>query len=80
MVSLVTNKEVKIMAKLTLQQLYLGDKYNIIGEVFKDFWSIGSSDPEKRTGLEIQIVKHSILAMEKLKKEGDCIADLESVL
>ena len=75
-----TRKEVKRMAKLTLQQLYLGDKYNIIGEVFKDFWSNGSPDPKERTGLELLIVKHTILAMEKLKNEGDCIADLESVL
>ena len=68
------------MATYTIEQLYLGDKYNIIGEVFKDFWSNGSLDPEERTGLELLIVKHTILAMEKLKNEGDCIADLESVL
>ena len=68
------------MAKLTLQQLYLGEKYNIIGEVLKDFWNNGSPDKEERTGLELLIVKHTILAMEKLKNEGDCIADLGSVL
>ena len=68
------------MANLTLQQLYLSDKYNIIGEVFKDFCNNGSQDSEERTGLELLIVKHTILAMEKLKNEGDCIADLKSVL
>ena len=67
MVSLVTNKKVKRMAKLTLQQIYRDDNYNIIGEPFKDFWSNGSPDPEERTGLELLIVKHPILAMEKLK-------------
>lgn len=52
------------MVKLTLQQLYLGNKYNIIGEVFKDFWQNGSPDVEERTGIELLIVKHTILAME----------------
>ena len=68
------------MAQLTLQQLYLGDKYNIIGEVFKDFWSNGSPDVEERTGLELLIVKHTLIATEKMKQNGDYISDLESVL
>ena len=68
------------MAQLTLQQLYLGDKYNIIGEVFKDFWSNGSPDQEERTGLELLIVKHTLIASEKMKQNGDYISDLESVL
>ena len=68
------------MAELTLQQLYLSDKYNIIGELFKDFWNNGSPDPEERTGLELLIVKHTLIASEKMKQNGDCIADLESVL
>ena len=68
------------MAELTLQQLYLGDKYNIIGEVLKDFWSNGSPDVEERTGLEILIVKHTLIASENMKQNGDCIADIISAL
>ncbi len=66
------------MAKLTLQELYLGDKYNIMGEAIKDFLQNGSPDYEERTGIELLIVKHTILATEKMKQNGDYVLDFES--
>ncbi len=66
------------MAKLTLQELYLGDKYNIMGKAIKDFLQNGSPDYNERTGMELLIVKHIVLTTEKMKQNGDYVLDFES--
>lgn len=66
------------MAKQTLQQLYFGDEYNIMGEAVADFLRNGSQDVELRTGLELLIVKHTMMATMKMIKQGDFISELES--
>ena len=68
------------MAKLTLQQLYLGGKDNIMVKVFKDFWSNRLQHIGECCGLELLIRKGSNVAMEKLKNQGDCLADFISAL
>ncbi len=64
------------MAKLTLRQIYHGDKYNIMGEVIKDFMENGSPDVQENTGLELLIVKHTIKATEKMRKNGDYLSEM----
>ncbi len=66
------------MAKLTLQELYLDDKYNIMGKAIKDFLQNGSPDYNERTEIELLIVKHTILATGKMKQNGDYVLDFES--
>ncbi|MFI3325229.1 MAG: hypothetical protein R3Y35_03540 [Clostridia bacterium] len=66
------------MAKFTLQEFYLGDEYNVMGEAVKDLLTNGSPDYEERTGIELLIAKHSIKAAIKMIEKGDFILDLES--
>ena len=68
------------MAMLTLQQLYLGDNCNNMIKVYKDFGSNRLQHIGECCGLELLIRKGSNVAMEKLKNQGDCIADFISVL
>ncbi|MFI3326844.1 MAG: hypothetical protein R3Y35_11830 [Clostridia bacterium] len=63
------------MTKINLQEFYLGDKYNVMGEATKDFLLNGSPDIEEQTGIELLIVKHTLIAAEKMKLENDYILE-----
>ena len=65
------------MAKLTVKQLYYGDEYGVMGEVIK---SLVQNPPPKVTVdptayRELEIVRQTLIAVEKTKKNGDCIAE-----
>lgn len=69
------------MAQVSLEEVYRGEgvgaKYGIMGEVMKDFFTNGyPSEYDERTWLEILIVKHTLIAAEKMKIEGDTILDM----
>ena len=64
------------MAQMSLEELYrgesAGEKYGILGEVMKDFFENGRpSEYDERTWLEMLLVKHALMAAEKMKNEGD---------
>ena len=67
------------MAKLTVEQLYYGDEYGVMGEVIK---SLLQNPPPKVTVdpiayRELEIVCQTLISVEKLKKNGDCIVEIE---
>ena len=67
------------MAKLTVKQLYYGDKYGVMGQVIK---SLLQNPPptvtiDPNTYRELEIVRQTLIAVEKMKKNGDCIAEGE---
>ena len=67
------------MAKLTVKQLYYGEEYGVMGEVIK---SLLQNPPPKVTidpiaYRELEIVRQTLIAVEKMKKNGDCIAEGE---
>ena len=62
------------MAQMSLEELYrgesAGEKYGILGEVMKDFFENGRpSEYDERTWLEMLLVKHALIAAEKMKNE-----------
>ena len=66
------------MAKLTVEQLYYGDEYGVMGEVVKQVFARQEelvADPH--TFCELEIVRQTLIAVEKMKKNGDCIAEEE---
>ena len=66
------------MAKITIEELFYGDKYNIMGEVVKQVFARQDefvADPH--TFRELEIVRQTLIAVEKMKKNGDCIAEGE---
>ena len=66
------------MAKITIEELFYGDKYGIMGEVGKQVFARHDefiADPH--TFRALQIVRQTLIAVEKMKKNGDCIAEGE---
>ncbi len=68
------------MAKITVEDLYNGDKYNIIGSSFKDFWLNHQGCADEISTLFHLTVKHSVAATIKMIDEGDFIDDYQSEL
>ena len=69
------------MAQMSLEELYrgegAGEKYGIMGEVMKDFLQNGRpSEYDERTWLDMLLVKHALIAAEKMKNEGDTVSGL----
>ena len=69
------------MAQISLEELYrgesAGEKYGILGEVMKDFFENGRpSEYDERTWLEMLLVKHALIAAEKMKNEGDTVSGM----
>ena len=67
------------MAMITIKELYYGDKYAVMGEVFKTMFcpSTNKAGLDEQTALELEIVRQTLIAIEKMKKNGDCIAEGE---
>ena len=69
------------MAQMSLEELYrgegAGEKYGILGEVMKDFLLNGRAvEYDERTWLEMLLVKHTLIAAEKMKNEGDTVSGM----
>ena len=59
-------------------ELFYGDEYGIMGEVVKQVFARQDefvADPH--TFRELEIVRQTLIAVEKMKKNGDCIAEGE---
>ena len=67
------------MAKITIEELYRGEKYDIMGAVTAKALQLGIDErtEEGRTWIEMELVRQTLIAVEKMKKNGDCIAEGE---
>ena len=60
------------MARLTIQEIYNGKKYNIYKDAMEEYISKGRPcQISERTWIDMLIVKHTLIVAEKMKKEGD---------
>lgn len=67
------------MAKITIEELYRREKYDIMGAVTAKALALGINErtDDGRTWIEMELVRQTIIAMLKLNKNGDCISDNE---
>ena len=67
------------MAKITIEELYRGEKYDIMSAVAVKAMMLGIDEltEEGRTWIEIELVRQTVIAIEHMKKNGDCIAEGE---
>ena len=67
------------MAKITIEELYRGEKYDIMSAVAVKAMTLGIDErtEEGRTWIEMELVRQTLIAVEKMKKNGDCIAEGE---
>ena len=67
------------MAKITIEELYRGEKYDIMRAVTAKALQLGIDErtEEGRTWIEMELVRRTVKAIEQMKKNGDCIAEGE---
>ncbi len=67
------------MAKITIEELYRGDKYNIMSAVAVKAMTLGIDErtEEGQTWIETELIRQTVIAIEQMKKNGDCIAEGE---
>ena len=67
------------MAKFTIEELYCGDKYNIMSAVAVKAMTLGIDErsEEGQTWIEMELVRQTVIAIEQMKKNGDCVAEGE---
>ena len=67
------------MAKITIEELYRGEKYDIMSAVTVRAMMLGIDErtEDGRTWIEMELVRQTIVAMLKLNQNGDCISDKE---
>ena len=67
------------MAKYTIEELYRGDKYSILSAVgAKAIRSgIDAHTADGQTWLEMELIRQTFITAEKMKQNGDCIAEGE---
>ncbi len=65
------------MARITIEELYRGEKYDIMSAVAVKAITLGIDErtEEGRTWIEMELVRQTVIAIEKMKKNGDCIAE-----
>ena len=64
------------MAKITIEELYRGEKYDIMSAVTAKALKRGIDErcEEGRTWIEMELVRQTVIAIEQMKKNG-CPAD-----
>ena len=67
------------MAKITIEELYRGEKYDIMSAVAVRAMMLGIDErtEDGRTWIEMELVRQTLIAVGKMKKNGDCIAEGE---
>ena len=67
------------MAKITIDELYRGDKYDIMSAVTAKALKLGIDErtEDGRTWIEMEFVRQTLIATEKMKKNGDRISKKE---
>ena len=63
------------MAKFTLEELYYGDKYNIMGNTAAEMLRRGACEDEE-TQVELCLVKYTLLAAQRMAQEGDEVSGI----
>ena len=67
------------MAKITIEELYRGEKYDIMSAATAKALQlrIDERTEEGRTWIEMELVRQTVIEIEQMKKNGDCIAEGE---
>ena len=66
------------MAKITIEELFCGEKYLVMSEVVKaTLTRPHTTSLSEQDFRELEIVRQTLIAIEKMKMNGDYIADGE---
>ena len=65
------------MAAYTIEEIFNGSKYSVMSEVVKEILLSGpyESAEDEQTAIEMSYVKHTILVLREMGKNGDTVID-----
>ena len=63
------------MAAYTIEEIFNGSKYSVMSEVVKEILFAGpyESPEDEQTAIEMAYVKHVILVLREVEKNGDSV-------
>ena len=65
------------MARITVEEVYRGEKYGVISAAMAEYLKDGRpAEYDERTWAEMLIVKHALIVSDKMKLEGDSISGM----
>ena len=65
------------MARITVEEVYRGEKYGVMSVAMAEYLTNGRpAEYDERTWVEMLIVKHALIAANKMKLEGDSISGM----
>ena len=65
------------MARITVEEVYRGEKYDVMSAAMTEYLTSGRpAEYDERTWVEMLIVKHALIAADKMKLEGDSISGM----
>lgn len=66
------------MAAYTIEEIFNGNKYSVMSEVVKEILLSGpyESEEDEQTAIEMAYVKHTILVLREMKKNGDAVGNI----
>ena len=65
------------MARMTVEEVYRGEKYGVMSAATADYLNNGRpAEYDERTWLDMLLVKHALIASEKMKNEGGTVSVL----
>ncbi len=68
------------MARITVEEVYNGEKYGVMSAAMAEYLRDGRpAEYDERTWVEMLIVKHALIAADKMKSECDSISGMTDV-
>ncbi len=65
------------MAQISIAEIYSGEKYGVMSAAIADYMSNGRpSEYDERTWVDMLLVKHALIAAEKMRQEGDTVSGM----
>lgn len=65
------------MAQITVQDVYNGAKYDVMSAAMAEYLKDGRpSEYDERMWVDMLLVKHALIAAEKMRQEGDTVVGM----
>lgn len=65
------------MAQISIADIYSGEKYDVMSAAMSEYLRDGRpSEYDERTWVDMLLVKHALIAAEKMRKDGDTVSGM----
>lgn len=65
------------MAQISIAEIYSGEKYDVMSAAMAEYLRDGRpSEYDERTWVDMLLVKHALIAADKMKIEGDTVSGM----